>query len=142
MAAHIDIKRLCSKAKLPTKNNCSDAGWDIYSAEDTVIKVGQRDIVHTGIAAQIPEGYFIAFCDRSGLAAKYGLHVLAGVIDSDYRGEWLVVLANLGDKDYRIMSGDRIAQAILHQVYDVHLGEAKELKKTTRGERGFGSSGR
>lgn len=142
MTVDIKIKLLSPWGRLPAKNNRSDAGWDIYSAENVVIKTGKKVVVHTQIASRIPKEYFVSFRDRSGLAAKYGLHILAGVIDCDYTGEWLVVIANLGEGDYEIKKGDRIAQAVLHKVYDVNLSETRVLKDTLRGQKGFGSSGK
>lgn len=136
------FKKLHKDAHIPARGKPSDAGLDIYSFESLVLEKGQKQIVGTGIASEIEEGYFVSFRDRSSLAAQYGIHVLAGVIDSNYRGEWKVVLINLGDEDYEIQKGDRIAQAIIHRVYDVECIEVSELSESERGGKGFGSSGK
>ena len=106
------------------------------------LMAGQRRIFHTGLKMAIPSGYGCVIKDRSGLAVKQGLHVLAGVIDSSYRGEWMICLLNTGDGTYEIVEGDRIAQAILIPEYKIDFVEEKSLDDTLRGESGFGASGR
>ena len=106
------------------------------------LMAGQRRIFHTGLKIAIPVGYGVIVRDRSGLAVKQGLHVLAGVIDSSYRGEWMICLLNTGDNTYEIVEGDRIAQAIVVPEYKIDFMEEKDLDDTFRGESGFGASGR
>jgi dUTP pyrophosphatase len=101
-----------------------------------------RRIFHTGLQIAIPEGYGCVLKDRSGLAVKQGLHVLAGVIDSSYRGEWMICLLNTDGGHYQITEGDRIAQAIIVPEYQLDFIEVDELSETWRGEKGFGSSGK
>ena len=103
---------------------------------------GQRYKFSTGIKIQIPDGYGMILKDRSGLADKYGLHVLAGVIDNGYRGELEILLVNLSHQSMQILPGDRIAQAILVPLIDAEVEEVDELSETERGEKGFGASGR
>jgi len=106
------------------------------------LMASQRRIFHTGLKMAIPVGYGVIVRDRSGLAVKQGLHVLAGVIDSSYRGEWMICLLNTGDNTYEIVEGDRIAQAIVVPEYKIDFMEEKDLDDTFRGESGFGASGR
>ena len=121
------------------------AGFDLCYAGEKPIKVftGQIALVPTGIKVEIPQGYAGVIKDRSGRALKQGLHVLAGVIDSDYRGEVNIVLINLGPDPVVIEPGERVAQMVVVRIYDgpVLEVEEKELSETKRGEGGFGSTG-
>ncbi|MBO4440886.1 dUTP diphosphatase [bacterium] len=130
-------------AKLPVYKTTGAAGADICSNEDIVIKSGGRTVVPTGLFPEIPDGYELQVRSRSGLAAKNGLFVLnsPGTIDSDYRGEIKVILANLGEEDFVISKGDRIAQLILSPVLQALFVETDELSGSSRGEGGFGSTG-
>ena len=101
-----------------------------------------RHLFHTGLKFKIADGYGLLLKDRSGLATKHGIHVLAGVIDSSFLGEVCICLINLGEKTYEIHEGDRIAQAIIVKDEYVNFLEVKELGQTDRGEKGFGSSGK
>lgn len=103
---------------------------------------GQRKLFHTGLKIGIPKGYGLILKDRSGMAAKYGIHLLAGVIDCSYIGEILVCLLNTSNENYEIVEGDRIAQAVLVPEYTLSFVEEKSLDSTFRGEKGFGSSGK
>lgn len=137
----LKIKRLDERAKLPTKVHAGDAGLDLFSIESVEVKPGEVAEIRTGIAVEIPQGYFGLIKDRSGLAAR-GLHVLAGVIDEGYRGEIKVIVVNLGNKPLRIPKGSRFAQLIiLPYARNLKVTEAKELAKSERGEKGFGSTG-
>lgn len=135
------VKKLSPDATLPTKENPGDAGIDIYTSESYTLKSGERHMFATGIAVQFPRGYVALLWDRSGLGSK-GVHRLAGVIDSGYRGEWKVVLVNLTKEPFPITKGDKIIQCILQQYEPVKIQAVKELKESKRGARGFGSSGR
>lgn len=136
------VKKLDQKAIIPTKVNYFDAGYDLFSIEDKVIYPGQREIISTGIAMEIPEYTVGLIWPRSGLAAKKGLDVLAGVIDSTYRGEIKVVLLNTSqDETISIKSGDKIAQILIQPVYSFTVEEAESLSESDRGNKGFGSSG-
>ena len=138
----INFKLLTKNAKLPTKAHRSDAGFDLYSTQQIVLKKGKQEMVSLEISSEIPQGYFVSIRDRSSLAVKNRIHVFAGVIDSGYRGEWKVVLANLGEKDYIIKPGDRIAQGVTHVSPEVDITGVAKIKSSKRGSDGFGSSGR
>lgn len=136
------IKKLNISAKIPTRANPNDAGADLYSIENIVVPPLSRAIVKAGIAIEIPESYYGRIAPRSGLAAKYGIDVLAGVIDSSYRGEIGVVLFNSDSSNsFTVNVGDRIAQLIIESHYNPIFVEVLELTETNRGEGGFGSSG-
>lgn len=122
--------------------NPSDAGLDLCSSEDHTIHPGQRAAIPTGIAVEIPEGYYGRVAPRSGLAVKHGIDVLAGVVDSGYRGEIKVVLINTDSKNsFDVRRGDRIAQLIIERHYNFELEEVDSLSDSARGSSGFGSSG-
>lgn len=128
-------------AQWPAKGSADSAGYDLTSVEDAFIPPGKRAAINIGIKTQIPKGYYGRIADRSGLAFRNGLTVLAGVIDSDYRGEWKVILLNTGDQTVRISVGDRIAQVVITPCAHFPLHIVMELDETDRGEGGFGSTG-
>lgn len=135
------VNKLVKTATLPSKDNPSDAGIDVYTNESYTLKPGERHLFSTGIAVEFSKGYVALLWDRSGLGSK-GIHRLAGVIDSGYRGEWKVALINLTKEKFEIKAGDKIIQCILQKYEPVKITEVKELKESKRGARGFGSSGR
>ncbi|MDR0747926.1 MAG: dUTP diphosphatase [Helicobacteraceae bacterium] len=137
------IKKLDSNARIPKYQTEEAAGFDLHALEDAEIAAGERALVRTGLAVAVPRGYELQVRPRSSLALKYGVTVLntPGTVDSDYRGELLVILINLGRETYKINGGDRIAQAIVKTVEKVDLIEARELSDTMRGDGGFGSTG-
>ena len=118
------------------------AGADLRASETTEIAAGARAAVATGLKVQIPPGHVGLIWPRSGLAVRHGIDTLAGVIDSDYRGEVRVVLVNHGDQPFTITPGDRIAQLLVQRVERVTFTSAPDLDDTTRGAGGFGSTGR
>ena len=138
----IKIKRLRPDGRVPTRAKSSDAGYDLYSPVNLPITPTSRELVATGIAIEIPEGYYGRIAPRSGLAVKAGVDILAGVIDSGYRDEVKVVMINLGQGLVSVNKGDRIAQLIIEKCHDVEWEETEELSDSDRGEGGFGSSGR
>lgn len=138
----LEVKKLEAPAKLPTYAYDGDAGLDIYALEAVSLPAAARVSVRTGIALAIPEGYVGLICDRSGLAAKYGIHHLAGVIDSGYRGEVIVVLLNTSATDYKIAAGDKIAQLLVQPVEQVEVIAVSHLPDSPRAESGFGSTGK
>jgi dUTP pyrophosphatase len=138
----IRFKLLDSSAKIPTFARPGDAAFDIYSVEKLRIPKGKCRPVKTGVASEFPQGYFVSFRGRSGLAFKNGIDVLGGVIDPTYRGEWMIMLANLGEKACVLEKGERIAQGLLQPLPKVKIQQVKKLTDTVRGEKGFGSSGR
>ena len=137
----VQVKLLNEEATKPTKAHRSDAGYDLYASEDAVIVGRQRTIIKTGVSFEMGEGLAGLFWPRSGLSVKKGLDVLAGVIDSGYRGEVMVCLYNTSDEDVEINCGDRIAQIIFQEVPLVSLIESEELETSQRGSNGFGSTG-
>ena len=135
------VQKLSKDAKLPAKDNPADAGIDIFTNESYTLKPGEVHMFTTGISVEFPKGYVALLWDRSGLGSK-GIHRLAGVIDSGYRGEWKVVLLNTTKKPYKIQAGDKIVQCVMQKYEPVKITEAKQLKASKRGKKGFGSSGR
>lgn len=129
------------EVKTPNYANCGDAGLDLYSAEDVIIKPNEKHIVKTGIKMAIPEGYVGLIWDKSGLAAKHELHVFAGVIDCGYRGEVGVVIKNFGKQDFKVEINSKIAQMLIQPVVTANINEVDSLDDTERGHGGFGSSG-
>jgi len=127
---------------LPVYANKGDAGMDVFSLEDKELKPGERYLFKLGFAMEIPEGYVGLFWDKSGIASKYGIHTLAGVIDSVYRGEFGVVMLNTGDESYEFKKGDKLAQLLIQPIASPELEEVEELSDTHRGEGGFGSTGK
>lgn len=138
----ISVQLLDKNAKIPTKANINDAGFDLYSIIDTVIPPKQRKTVRTGIAIQMPEHFAGLIWPRSGLSVKQGIDVLAGVVDSGYRGEIMVCLYNTSDEVVGINIGDRIAQIIFQEVPRVSMEVHETLGSSQRGDNGFGSSGK
>lgn len=136
----LQVKKLHRFALLPVKNS-GDAGYDLYSVEDVVILPYSRRIVNLGIACEFPSNYVGRICDRSGMAAKKGIHVLAGVIDSTYRAEWKVVLYNTDHGRISLPAQTKIAQVLFYEVADFPIQEVSELSDTERGAGGFGSTG-
>jgi dUTP pyrophosphatase len=141
----VHVKRLNNGAGLPMPAYASDgaAGMDICAAESLTLKVGKRHAVATGFAFAIPHGFEVQVRPRSGLALKHGITCLntPGTIDSDYRGEVKVILANLGDEEFAIQRGDRIAQLVVAPVTHAAMVEVDTLDDTVRGAGGFGSTG-
>lgn len=133
---------LDSNAKVPTKANLNDAGFDLYSIVSTIIPPKQRKTVRTGIAIQMPEYFAGLIWPRSGLSVKQGIDVLAGVVDSGYRGEIMVCLYNTSEDNVSIQIGDRIAQIIFQEVPRVLMEVHDSLGSSQRGDNGFGSSGK
>jgi len=138
----IKFKKLKKDAILPKYAYLGDAGMDVFSAEDYTLKPGEWHRFSTGISSELPEGYFGRLAPKSGLAVKHGIDTLAGVIDNTYRGEWIVVLTNHGKEAVEIKKGDKIAQVILQRFEPFLASEVRQLSKTEREAKGFGSSGR
>ncbi|MEG3123069.1 dUTP diphosphatase [Sphingomonas sp. GB1N7] len=142
----IAVKRLPHGAGLPLPVYATDgaAGMDVVAAEALTLAPGARAAVATGFAIAIPPGYEVQVRPRSGLALKHGITCLntPGTIDSDYRGEVKVILANLGQYPFEIARGDRIAQLVPAPVQRAVLDEVATLDDTARGSGGFGSTGR
>ena len=142
---NIKYKVLNELAKVPTRGSEYAAGYDLYAAtnEPMNILAHTTQLVKTGLAFELPDGYFGAIFARSGLASKKGLRPAncVGVVDSDYRGEVMVALHNDTDNDVAIDANERIAQLVLIPYINMTFEEVEELDATTRGEGGFGSTG-
>lgn len=137
----LKFKKLQKDAIVPKYDHSDDAGFGIYSIEEKILKHMEYYAVATGISSEIPQDYFVSFRDRSSMAVK-GLHIMGGVIDAGYRGEWKVILINLSGADYKIEVGDKIAQGILQSAKQAKIEITEDLSNTSRGEGGFGSTGR
>ena len=128
----------------PSYAKPGDAGADLRSTQELVLKAGARALVPTGIKIAMPDGYVGLVHPRSGLAVKHGVTVLnaPGTIDAGYRGEVMVPLLNTSNEDFPIAKGDRIAQLVFQKVEIARFVAVTELPESSRGETGFGSSGR
>jgi len=127
---------------LPAYSSPAAAGADLNAAEDLTLGAGEWASVGTGLHVEIPPGHVGLVWPRSGLAVRHGIDTLAGVIDSDYRGEVRVVLVNHGETEFRIEPGDRIGQLLIQRVERAAFSRSAALAATARGEGGFGSTGR
>jgi dUTP pyrophosphatase len=137
-----DIVYVSGSGALPEYASPSAAGADLRAREAADLEPGARAAVPTGLHLQIPPGHVGLVWPRSGLAVRHGIDTLAGVIDSDYRGEVRVVLVNHGTEAVRIEAGDRIAQLLIQRVEKAVFARAESLDDSARGQEGFGSTGR
>ena len=141
----IALRRLPHGEGLPLPAYASDgaAGLDVVAAESLTLAPGARHAVATGFAIAIPDGYEVQVRPRSGLALKHGITCLntPGTIDNDYRGEVKVILANLGERPFEVVRGERIAQLVPAPVLKARFSETGALADTDRGSGGFGSTG-
>ncbi|MFH1637802.1 MAG: dUTP diphosphatase [Candidatus Woesearchaeota archaeon] len=139
----VKIHKMSDKAVLPQYQTDESAGVDLHAAESCIVKKGERRLISTGLRFALPKGYEGHVRPRSGLAVKHGISVLntPGTLDSDYRGELMVLLINHGEKDFKVEQGDRIAQLILTKYEKMELEEDDNLEDTKRGKGGFGSTG-
>lgn len=137
----IQVKKLTPDAKLPAFGREGDAGMDLYSSQDVVLKPGQRISCKTGIAIKIPEGYVGLIWDKGGPSHKFGIKTLGGVYDSNYTGEYLIGLVNLSQEDFNIKKDQKIAQLLVQKIESPQIEEVDEIPETNRGEQRFGSSG-
>ena len=142
----IKIKRLSDTAKIPTRESSCAAGYDLYAdiPEDITIKPHETVKINTGVAMEIPEGYFGGIAARSGLATKEGLRPANcyGIVDSDYRGQIIVALHNDSDIERVVTPQERIGQIIIQPYLNVTFCEVDDLTETERGSNGFGSTGK
>lgn len=141
----VNVKKLKPEAVLPTYGSEFAAGADLYACieNDILVFPGETVMIGTGLAMEIPEGYAGLIYARSGLASKKGLAPAnkVGVVDADYRGEWMIALHNHSHSSQFIEDGERIAQVVFHEVEHPEFIESDELSETDRGEGGFGSTG-
>jgi dUTP pyrophosphatase len=141
MDFELKVKKIHKDAKLPSYGHRGDAGLDLFAAVDGILNTGQVLSVPTGIQVAIPEGHVGLIWDKSGVSLK-GIHRLAGVIDSGYRGEVKVVLVNLSEQPFAVEKGMKIAQLLIQPVNPVKVVDVEDLGETPRGEGGFGSTGK
>ena len=141
----IKCKKLVKSAYIPISGTKNSAGYDLFACinEDISINPNGIVLVPTGIAIEIPEGYFGMVCSRSGLASKHGIYVLnaPGIVDSDYRGEIKCILHNCSNNTFVIQNNTKIAQLLILKHETVHWIESADLSSTDRGVNGFGSTG-
>lgn len=145
--AEVKIKKLNENAVIPTRGSEYAAGYDLYACMDSnesiLIKPHQTVKIHTGLAVEIPDGYWGGIFARSGVATKRGLRPgnCTGIVDSDFRGEMIVALHNDSSVEQMIVGGERIAQLVILPYLPVTFTEVDELGETERGTGGFGSTG-
>ena len=137
----LKVKKIQKDVKLPQYGHIADAGLDLFSSVDFVLAEGQVEAIPTGIKIAVPEGYVGLVWDKSGVSLR-GVHRLAGVIDSGYRGEVKVVMINLSHEAFVIERGMKIAQMLVQPIAKVDIVEVDNLDETSRGEGGFGSTGK
>jgi len=139
---NVKIQKISEDAIIPHYAHEDDAGMDLYSVKELIIKPDHRALVPTGIKIEIPKGYEAQLRPKSGLALRDGITVLntPGTIDADYRGEVGVILINLSSKSYKVEKGQKIAQMVFNKIEKAKFVE-KKLSETQRGEGGFGSTG-
>ena len=138
----VKIKKMHKDAVVPKYAHEGDAGVDFFAITKHSLKSGERCLVGTGIAMEIPEGYVGLIWDKSGLSAKHGIKVMGGVVDAGYRGEVKVCLFNLSGKEFNIEKGDKIAQMLIQKIENPEIEEAEILSDSERGAAGHGSTGR
>lgn len=143
---HIKVKKLTKTAKLPTRGSVFSAGFDLYADNNVDITIHPHETkkIGTGLALEIPDGYYGAIFARSGLATKEGLRPAncVGICDSDYRGEYIVAIHNDSNEDRIIEPKERIAQLIIMQYPHITFEEVDKLSETVRDTNGFGSTGK
>ena len=137
----IQIKKLHADAIIPKFALAGDAGMDLFSIEDVILKPGQRISCPTGIAIKIPNGHAGLVWDKSGPSHKFGIKTLGGVFDSNYTGEYQIGMINLSQEDFVIKKGQKIAQVLIQKVEKPEIEEVAELEQTNRGDARFGSTG-
>jgi len=137
----LKVKKLAKDAELPEYVMDSDVGLDLRANENATLSPMEQKTIKTGIAIQIPDNHVGLIRDRAGIVTKMDVHTAAGTFDPGYRGEVSIVLVNFGDETVEIEKGMRIAQMVIIPVAKVKITEIKELPKTERNDKGFGSTG-
>lgn len=138
----IKLKKLSPDLKNPYYAHPGDAGLDLFSRESLTLKPGERHEFALGFALEIPEGFVGLIWDKSSLSFKYGLHALGGVFDSNFRGEYKIMLINLGSASYTINKGDKIAQLLIQPIIKAKIKIVDNLSSTSRGSDWLGSTGK
>ncbi len=137
----IKIKKLHPDAVIPKYAHEGDAGLDLHSVEDVILRPFERKVVGTGLSIELPEGFVSLIWDKSGVASK-GIKSMGGVIEYTYRGEYKIILINFSDEIYEIKKGEKIAQLLIQPIKTAEVEISEELSETSRGEGGFGSTDR
>ena len=137
------VQKIHEKAILPKYAHSDDAGMDLFSIEETLVAVGERKLIRTGIAIQLPPNTEAQVRPRSGLALKNGITLLnsPGTIDEGFRGEVKIIVINHGEENFLITQGMKIAQMVINTFVKVDIEEAERLNESERGNNGFGSTG-
>jgi len=137
----IKIKKLNPNAIIPKYSHVGDAGMDLFSIENLILKPKHRVLIKTGLSIELPKGYVALVWDKSGIALK-GIKTMGGVIEHTYRGEYKIILVNLSSENYEIKKGQKIAQLLIQKIETAEVEEVNELSETIRGTGGFGSTGK
>lgn len=137
----MQVKKLNKDAKLPKKEHTGDLGYDIFANEDKKISIEDSELVDTGVAIKLPEGWGCFVKDRSSYASKFNVETAAGTIDAGYRGEVKILVRNHGEGPFQIRKGDKIAQLVPIPVTNFNIQEVEGFSETDRGSDGFGSTG-
>lgn len=138
----IAFVKFSEKAIKPTQAHAFDAAYDLYATDDYTLEPWERRLFATNIGCLVPEGYYGRIAPRSGLAYKYGIDILGGVVDRSYTGDIGVIMINFGQDPYEVKTGDRIAQFIIETCAQVQREEVEALEETQRGEWARWSSGK
>ena len=140
----IPLLKLDPNLPTPSHSHPGDGGVDLYARADILLEPGAREMVPTGVAVAIPEGFAGFVTPRSGLAGEHGIGIVnsPGLVDSGYRGELTVLLVNHGDSEVKVLRGDRIGQLVVVPVAQQEFQVVDQLPPSARGEGGFGSTGR
>lgn len=139
---NIHVKKLHPDARIPNIAHEGDAGCDLFAVESVTLNPGERGQVPTGLALELPQGFVSLIWDKSGISHLEGIKTLGGVIDSGYRGEYKIGVINLSDKPYTFEKGHKVAQLLVQRVESPVFEEVEELSEASRGEGGFGSTGK
>lgn len=137
----LKVKKLSANARAPERASAGAAGYDLYSAQEAVVRPGTREMLRTDLSIQIPPGHYGRIAPRSGVAWKFGIDIGAGVVDEDYRGALGILFVNNGINDYTVKVGDRVAQLLLERISTPEVLVVEELDASARGIAGFGSTG-
>ena len=137
----IKIKKLDENARVPQFALEGDAGMDLFANESAVLEAGEKMTCKTGIAIKIPRGYGGFVWDKSSLSHKFGIKILGGVFDSNYTGEYLIGLINLGREEYVIEKGQKLAQVVFKRIEEPEIEIVTILEETNRSAGAFGSTG-
>jgi dUTP pyrophosphatase len=142
MSVVLKVQRIDKSVPLPSYGHVGDAACDLFAREETVLRPNERVQVPTGLKMEIPHGFGVFIWDKSGLSHKHGLKTLGGVIDAGFRGEVMVGVINLSSEPYTIEKGHKVAQMVVQRLEEVTILETDTFSGSTRGEGGFGSTGK